>query len=238
MRLSTAGPATVPRRRRRWVAIILMTVPLCGFAAAPAAAPAASHLGVHYIVQSSASDVRFLVYRTGLLAAFGHNHVVRATRIEGEIIARPDDFSASRFQLSMPVKAFRVDNHADRRKEGKPFAEQPSPRAIAATTHNMLSARVLDAAQYPNVTVRSAAISGTPRHALITVRITLRGVQRELKVPVKIAVSGSSLTATGKFDLSQHDFGIKPYSTLGGGLRVKNIVGVEIHLVAKEAAGG
>lgn len=220
---------------KRWILITLTVAPAyCAAAGSTphAGEPRSSDL---YVIQSRASDVRFLVYRAGLLAAFGHNHVIRATNIEGDVIARPDAFNASRFHLSMSVRDFRVDNHEDRQREGRDFAEQPSRRAVAATTHNMLSARVLDAAKYPAVTVQSAAISGSPQHAIVTARITLHGVQRDIKVPVKISQSGGKLQVTGKFEISQRDFGIEPYTALGGGLRVKNTVGVEFRILAARA---
>ena len=39
----------------------------------------------HYTISSQDSDIRFLVYRAGLLAALGHNHVIRAQTVHGSV---------------------------------------------------------------------------------------------------------------------------------------------------------
>jgi polyisoprenoid-binding protein YceI len=115
------------------------------------------------------------------------------------------------------------------------FKEQPSSRAIADTTHNMLSDRVLDAARYPKVEVRSVSVTGTPENATVTARIDLRGVQHDMAVPVKVEASGDRLVATGEFTLSQRKFGMTPYSALAGGLRVKDEVKVRFRIVAEKS---
>lgn len=185
-----------------------------------------------YTIDDKASDVRFLVYRGGLLAMLGHNHVVRAHGISGEIEARPDDFSKSSFHLSIPVEKFEVDNAVDRASEGRAFAKQPSDKAISETTQHMLSDRVLDASRYPVVNVRSVTVSGSPGNARLVVRITLHGVEKDIAVPTRIQVEGARLTADGRFQISQRQFGIKPFTAAAGALRVKDEVTVRFHLVA------
>ena len=39
----------------------------------------------HYVVQAGLSDVRLLVYRAGALASFGHDHVIQAKDITGDV---------------------------------------------------------------------------------------------------------------------------------------------------------
>ena len=51
--------------------------------------PAAPAQATRYTIRSDLSDVRFLVYRAGPLAARGHNHVVQAKTITGEIALSP-----------------------------------------------------------------------------------------------------------------------------------------------------
>lgn len=188
-----------------------------------------------YTINDEASDVRFLVYRSGLLAMLGHNHVVRAHGISGEIEARPEDFNTSGFQLNIPVSKFEVDNPSDRAKEGKAFAEQPSDKAISETRQHMLSDRVLDAAHYPVIKVRSVSVSGTPGKATLVSQITLHGISKNVTVPTHIEVKGQKLVADGEFRISQREFGVTPFTAAAGTLRVKDEVRVKFHLEADQA---
>ncbi|HVA54704.1 MAG TPA: YceI family protein [Gammaproteobacteria bacterium] len=185
----------------------------------------------HYIIRSRPSDIVFLVYRAGPLAAFGHNHVLRASGVHGDVYLNRD-FMLSGFTLSLPLTDLRVDAPADRAAEGADFATQPSAAAIAGTLHNMLGPAVLDAAHYPDIRVRSLWITGSQNAAQVMVRITLHGVERELSVPLALNIDGKLLSATGHFDIRQSDFGITPFSILGGGLRVADTVKVRFHIVA------
>jgi hypothetical protein len=200
-------------------------------AALPVLPPLITAGARHYTIQSTGSDVRFLAYRAGPLAAFGHNHVIHATTINGDVYLN-SQFSLSGFAFTLPLKDFQVDEPAERAAEGPDFAVQPSDEAIAGTTHNMLGSALLDEAQYPEIAVRSAAVTGPQINPVVTIRVTLRGVQRDIRIPISLAISGSQLTASGHFDIKQSDFGITPFSILGGGLQVADTVKVEFRIAA------
>jgi hypothetical protein len=88
----------------------------------PIAPPAAQ--APHYAIRSDISDVRFLVYRAGRLAALGHNQVVQAKTITGEIYLATD-FQRSSFWLVIPVTDFQVDAPEARFVEGEQFVKLP-----------------------------------------------------------------------------------------------------------------
>jgi len=205
-----------------------------------AAAPAAAPLPVlpvpgaaHYVVNAALSDVRFLVYRAGALASFGHNHVIQAKQMSGDVYLAPD-FQASGFALTLPVSGFVVDATEARSVEGPDFAKQPSAEAIDSTRKNMLGPGLLDAARFPEVHVRSVKLLGPDWGPDATVRVELHGVSRDLTVPIAVQRDGYTLTVTGGFDLKQSDFGLKPFSILGGGLQVADSLHVRFHLVAQK----
>lgn len=201
-------------------------------ARAPAAAlavPAPDAL--HYRVASEHSAVHFRVYRAGRLAALGHNHVIVARQIEGEIALAPD-LARTQFSLRLPVAAFEVDPPEARRDAGKGFEVQPSAEAIAGTRRNMLGARVLDAEHHPVLRIDAVAVHGALPTPAVTVRLTLRGMARDVDVPVTVAQDGDTLTATAAFDIRQTDFGITPMSVLGGALQVADAVTVRMRIVA------
>lgn len=187
-----------------------------------------------YSIRADLSEIRFLVYRAGPLASFGHNHVIQATHIQGDIYFG-SGLQHSGFTLTLPVKDFQVDVPAARAVEGPGFAKQPSEQAIHDTYTNMLSAGVLDAADYPDIHIRSVSFVGPVWQPDVTVRIELHGIQRDLTVPIALAHRGDLLIATGTFQIKQSDFGIRPFSILGGGLQVADDVKVRFHLVAQRS---
>ena len=196
----------------------------------PALPPAGA---VHYAVDGSHSDVRFLVYKAGALSSFGHDHVIAARGIQGDVYLAPV-FSDSGFTLTLDVKQFQVDDPALRAVEGPDFAKQPSPQAITGTLANMLGAQELDAEHYPEIRVRSVKLTGPEWGPDLTVRIGLHGVERDISLPVAIERQGDALTVTGSFDIKQTDFGITPLSILGGGIQVADTVRIRFRIVARQ----
>ncbi|MBU6470721.1 MAG: YceI family protein [Gammaproteobacteria bacterium] len=187
----------------------------------------------HYSIEPTLSDVRFLVYRAGPLAGFGHNHVIQATHIRGDIYLGAD-LQHSGFTLALPVKDFEVDAPQARAVEGPDFAKQPSAQAVQGTYTNMLGVGELDAAAYPDIRIRSVGFTGPEWGPDTTVRIELHGVARDLTVPIALEHCGQRLIASGAFEIRQSAFGIRPFSILGGGLQVADTVQVRFHLVAQE----
>lgn len=183
-----------------------------------------------YRIVPEQSDIRFLVFRAGALAALGHNHVVQPTRLEGEI-SIAGDLEHSTLAMTMPLAALRVDDPAARATEGEGFDTQPDDEAIAGTRRNMLGSKVLDAERFPLLEIHSVAVDGTSQTPNIRVRITLHGVAREITVPVALDFRNGQLLAHAQFGIEQTDFGITPMSVLGGALQVANQVQVKLNLV-------
>jgi polyisoprenoid-binding protein YceI len=100
----------------------------------------------------------------------------------------------------------------------------------------MLGADSLDVDKYPEVTIQSVAVSGEESRAEMTVRIKLHGTARDIKVPVTIAKDGDKLTTSGDFELRQSEFGIKPYSALGGALQVADALKVHFKIVSSKTS--
>ena len=202
-----------------------------GAAALPPAPPLPVQGSTHLSVDSDASELRILVYRGGPLAQFGHNHVILAHGLQGDVyLAR--HWRESGFRLRIPVQDLEVDPPAARREEGAGFATQPSAQAITGTRSNMLGPAVLDAGQFPDIIIRSLAISGSRQSPAIRVRITLHGVSRDLTLPVSLQLDDSRIDVHGTAELLQSDFGITPFSVMGGGLRVQDRLLIRFHLVA------
>jgi polyisoprenoid-binding protein YceI len=184
-----------------------------------------------FVVDPDASEIRLLVYRAGPLARFGHNHVISG-HARGEIRAGANA-TASGFRLDIPVASLVVDDPAARAQEDTEFSAQVSAEARRGTREHMLGKDVLDADAYPSIVIESIALSGPRWNPTVRARVTLRGAARELRFPAAVVQCDGLLTVVADFRLRQSEFGIAPYSTLGGGLSVRDEIGVRVHLLAR-----
>ncbi|HAT33481.1 MAG TPA: YceI family protein [Janthinobacterium sp.] len=172
-------------------------------------------------IDTQASLISIVVRRGGSLARLGHDHVVASRAIEGHIA--PDQGRADlRFRLDQMT----VDEAALRTAAG--FDSQPSADAIAGTRHNMLS-KVLDAERFPLVLMHVTRVApGAP----LGIDITLHGVTRRLSVPVTLAEDAAGgLVVSGSASLNQTDFGLVPFSVMGGAIAVRDRLELHFRIV-------
>ncbi len=174
-----------------------------------------------YRIDSGNSELRLLVYRAGPLSNLGHNHVMVSRQLSGsaQIAA---DISASSFSLHVPVDGFVVDDTQARQEEGADFPGEIAQEAKAGTRRNMLSAAVLNAAEYPEITVKSLLLAGTPEALSADLEISAAGHTSRISAPLSLQGDGSHVTAIGSMQLRQTALGLTPYSLMGGALQVQD----------------
>ncbi len=186
-----------------------------------------------YVVVPEDSDVRILVYREGRLASkVGHNHVISSPDIQGSAVLTRD-LVGSTVDIRIPVATLVVDDLAQRKEGGKEFAGEPSEADIESTRRTMLSSRVLDAGPYPLVRINATVTGGKPPDMQADVSMTLHGMEQQFQIPVKLERQGPLAIASGAFSILQSDFGIEPFSMLGGSLSVKDEVKLQYRIVTK-----
>jgi len=193
-----------------------------------------AHNGERYIVDTTASEIRLLVYRDGPMARVGHNHVM-VGQVRGELNVS-DTAADSSFSIEIPVESLQVDAPALRAEEGQEFAATVSDQSRKDTRDNMLGADVLDAAHYPNIRIESTALLGPRWNPDVSARITVRGKSIDLKFPAAVFEHDDTLTVIVAFRVLQTNLGITPYSILGGALTVRNAIDIRMRLVANPAA--
>ena len=69
-----------------------------------------------YALDSKQSLLRIYVYRAGLLGFLGHDHLITATAIDGELSYTPPPAPAATFKLVLPVAALLAGSEAGRRR--------------------------------------------------------------------------------------------------------------------------
>jgi hypothetical protein len=220
---------------------------------APASPIDLGSAGTIYRVDETQSELRILVYRAGPLARLGHNHVMVNRRLRGTVnvtgaVATGSGAAgASAFWLSVPSAAFDVDDARARAEEGADFAAAVPDDAKSGTLQNMLSAAVLDAAEYPEITVRSVAVASpqgadaagaagateATRTMVASVTVGVAGHESTIDVPFALQMESGRLSATGTLELRQSALGLTPYSLMLGALQVQDQMTIKFKIVAR-----
>jgi YceI-like domain len=210
----------------------------------PVAHPPPAAPRVHaYRIDSSHSELRVLVYRAGVMAALGHDHVIINRALEGWV-SPSGSLTGGAFFLSIPASGFVVDDAAARAQEGADFSEEIGDEAKAGTLHNMLSPAVLDAQSHTSITVQSVSIDRAAGGAQVassaepisagqaTVRISVAGHDSSLVVPFTVERTADRLHAQAVFTVRQTALGLTPFTALLGALRVEDQLSVKLDLLA------
>lgn len=185
-----------------------------------------------YRLDPQDSMLRILVYRGGPMAQLGHNHVISSRDLQGDVL-RASTVEASGFELTVPVNSLVVDDNTERAQEGEDFPLNVSEDAKAGTKANMLRPTLLDGAVYPNVSIRSTGLRGTPDAPVATVAIRIKNQTREMQVPLAVQTQADALIVQGSLEIRQSDFGITPLSIAMGALTVQDTVKIKFRLVAR-----
>jgi polyisoprenoid-binding protein YceI len=186
-----------------------------------------------YEVSPQSSQLTILVFRGGKFSRLGHNHALTSQDVHGRVWVHPE-FARSGFEVSFPVAKLVVDDPEARRAAGSDFPVDIPQSDKDGTRKNMLKPEVLDGERYPEVKLQSVKVSGTPQAPQVTARITIKDVSRDVGVPVKLAVEGRKLRASGEFDILQTEFGIKPFSVALGALEVQDRLHIKFAIVAEQ----
>ena len=182
-----------------------------------------------YRVDPAESLVAIEVRRAGSLARLGHDHVVASHDVTGYIA--PEEGRADAY---VALARMQVDEPELRKEAG--FDTQPTESDIEGTRGNMLN-HVLEADKFPFALIAVTGADAKDRNATISVSITLHGHMRTLQVPAEIDADANNITVAGKLAFNQTDFGITPYSLLGGAIAVKDGLELRFRIRAKRLPG-
>jgi hypothetical protein len=231
-------PAIAARPLALAVAVVVLVLSACRpppVARQPVAAePGAAGASLFRVV-SGASTLRFYLHADGPMARVGHNHVISAHGLEGEVWLQPQP-EQSTCQLRLPVAAFVVDDPGERATAGGEFAEPLAAADRDGTYTHMVGDRQLDAAHFPVITLRCLRLTPTPAGMSLQLAITLRDHETKLTVPLQWQQQGGTLQVSGEFSFRQTELGFEPYSLLFGALRVADEIHARFALVARQAS--
>jgi YceI-like domain len=161
--------------------------------------------------------------RGGPLARLGHDHAIASHNVRGYVAP-----TLGRADLFIRLDELVVDEPQLRAEAG--FDTQPNPEAIAGTRRNMLLQ--LHAEEHPYAVIAMEGVDADAAEASINASITVNGVSRVVRVPVRIEHGPERWQFTGRVALEQSDFGVAPLAILGGGLVVEDRVDVRFEVRA------
>lgn len=181
-----------------------------------------------FSIDADSSTLNAHVGKTGLAQFAGHEHLIVAHNVQGEVSVDPADLTKSAVDLVVDTRTLTVS------PQGEPEGDAPQVQQV------MRGPQVLDTARFGTLHFGSTRVTGkevSPGVYDLSVsgEFTMHGVVKPLTVPVRVEIRGDSLVATGKFAVKQTDFGIEPTSAAGGLVKVEDSVGLTFKLQAKAA---
>ena len=189
-------------------------------------------LSASFKVDPAQSSLVVQLFKDGVAARLGHDHVVHASVFSGTVAYDPRNPEASAIRVAVEVGSLIADDPGTRRKFG--LAGEPSASDRAEIDKAMKAEGQLAAARFPSMTFTSSAIATQPDgRFLVTGRLTIRGVTNELTFPAQMSVEGAQLRGRAQLKFKQSSFGYPPYSALLGAIKNKDEVILHIDLVAK-----
>ena len=154
----------------------------------------------------------------------GHDHIVASHDVAGYVAP-----GEGRADLYVPLDALVVDEPALRSEAG--LETQPSPADIAGTRRNMLE-KVLETDRYPHALIAVRGNGAGDSAPQVRVDVTLHGTTRSVDTPVQIQRDGAEFNVTGTLVIDQSQFGIAPFSVLGGAIAVQDRVNIKFRIHA------
>jgi polyisoprenoid-binding protein YceI len=208
--------------RARWMAMALLAV----MAAEPARG---AGTGLHGGPETGRVVVN--VAKRGLFSAFAHDHAFEVTRWRARGDVPGGDPARAAVEVVLEAASLRERNDALSADDRKKVESQTAGR------------EVLDAERYPEITWRSesvtldaaagagARVKGTMHGAL-----TLHGATRPVDVPFDAELQADGWRVRGKARFKQSDFGIAPFSSMGGAVAVKDAVEIVLDMALRPGA--
>src|ERR1700687_180171 len=179
-----------------------------------------------YSIAGAKSKMEVHVYKDGFFKAFGHDHLIAAQEMSGQAQFDAQTIENSKVSLKVEAKSLTVID---------PGESQKDRQDVQAT---MLSEKVLDVVQFPEIVFSSAGVSSAKKTATAAWELTLsgllklHGVEKKVSIPLRLRTEDHQLEAHGEVSLLQTEYGITPVKVGGGAVKVKDKLRVSFTIVA------
>lgn len=192
---------------------------------------AAPAMGQTWTVDPSTGYFHVILMKEGLLGSLGHDHVVDAGPARGTAVIAD---SSSSVHLEFDAAAVEIDADSSRRDEG--FMKHVEDGDRAKIRDGMRGPKGLDVQRYPSIKFNSTSIekvTGLPHIWEVTGVFSLHGSTGTLEFPVVLTERPGGYWAYGYVRIRPSEYGMKPFSVLGGLIRVQDEALVKFNLALR-----
>lgn len=166
-------------------------------------------------------SVLVYVKRRGMAATFGHDLTLEVTSWEASVFVDDQDVSRSSVRASFDARSLEV-------KEATGGA-MPLSDKDRADIKKSIAEKVLLTDRHPEVTFESTAVEVIGQDSVaVAGNLGIVGVSRQVRVPLNVEPADGSVRVAGSVVLVQSDWGIKPFSTMMGALKIRDEIEVSI----------
>ncbi len=181
-----------------------------------------------YSIDPQQSKLEIHVGKEGAFKAFGHDHLIAARQVSGEVQFDSQKIDKSSVRLQVPTKSITVIDPGESEKDRK---------EVQAT---MEGEKALDVAKFPKITFTSTSISTAKKSSdgwelTLSGNLNLHGVEKPVTFPLQVRAENTDLHARGEVSILQTDYGITPVKVGGGTVKVKDKVKITFNIVARRA---
>ena len=179
-----------------------------------------------YAVDARGSRFTINAYASGMLSALGHNPVIIARDISGDVRFSPEQANSATVRLRVAAQSLAVQNDTsdkDRRE-----------------MERMMFEDVLEVAKNPEVVYEGSStridqVADGRFRVELDGRLSLHGATRNQRVSLQVFVMGDTLRAQGEATVRQTDYGIKLVAVAGGALKIKDEVKCTFDILVRKA---
>ena len=184
-----------------------------------------------FTVDQSRSMLVVQVFRDGVAARLGHDHVVRATRFSGLVSFDPAAPQSASIRVEVDATGLKADEPSTRSRFN--VSGVPTASDIAEIETSMKSERQLYVSKFPRITFASDRITrdASGRYE-IAGQLTIRGVTQAVRFPATVRMDGDVFRATATIEFLQTSFGYQPYRAALGAIKNKDAVRLHVDLTA------
>jgi polyisoprenoid-binding protein YceI len=186
---------------------------------------AAAQQKTAYSIDSAKSKLEIHVGKQGAFSAFGHDHLIVARQVSGEVQFDPQKIESSAVTLKVETKSLTVSRQDEPKKD------------VQDVQTTMSGEKVLDVAKFPEIVFTSTGVSAVKQTGdawtlTLSGNLKLHGVEKPVRVPISLHSTGNQLHAQGEVPLLQTEYGIKPVKAGGGTVTVKDELKITFDIVA------
>jgi hypothetical protein len=165
-----------------------------------------------YTADQEASHLFIVTGRSGLLGFLGHDHSILAREWRAELCMGDPIPPGSHGTLVIGTHALEIDSDSALALAG--IGRSPSDDDIAELQEKMLSSEYLAAEDHPLIRLEATTMQeGGDGDVQAVGAITVRGITREIEVPVRLQdTGGDAVRLSGTVTVRHTDFGIEPES--------------------------